>query len=132
MRQSVNGDRLQRRIRENDFLVTGGCRVTFESGIDVRPKHTAHRWQLLEKILQYFLGFRFRCFIWRKFAEASANFSFKSRVQMSDANARGISKVFRANERFTAKTGEHQAHQLGASGFDRETRGEGSCRSEII
>ena len=37
---------------------------------------------------------------------------------MSDANARGIGEIFGAHERFTAETGKHQAHQLGASRFD--------------
>jgi hypothetical protein len=29
----------------------------FVSGIDICPKHAAHRWQLLEKLRQYFFGF---------------------------------------------------------------------------
>jgi hypothetical protein len=53
-------------------------------------------------------------------------------VQVSDANARGVSEVFGANERFAAKTRKHQAHQLGAGRFYGKTRGEGSCGVEII
>ena len=132
MRHSINGDRLQRRISEDDFLVSRRGRVPFVSGIDIRPKHAAHRWQLLEKLRQYFFGFCFRCLIGRNSAEASANFSFESGVQMSDANARGVGEIFGAHERFTAKTGKHQAHQLGASRFDGQTRGEGSGGGEII
>src|SRR5437764_844976 len=94
MRHSINSDRLQRRISEDDFLVSGGGRVAFVSGIDVRPQHAAHRGQLLEKLRQHFLGFCFRCFIRRNFAEASANFSFESGMQMSDANARSIGEIF--------------------------------------
>ena len=51
---------------------------------------------------------------------------------MSDANARRVGEIFGAHERFTAKTGKHQAHQLGASCFNGQTRGEGSCGGEII
>ena len=51
---------------------------------------------------------------------------------MSDANARGVGEIFGAHERFTAKTGKHQAHQLGASRFDGQTRGKGSGSGEII
>src|SRR5262245_14975997 len=51
---------------------------------------------------------------------------------MSDANARGVGEIFGAHERFTAKAGKHQAHQLGASRFDGQTRGEGSGSGEII
>src|SRR5205807_9807963 len=89
-RHSINGDRLQRRISKDEFLVTRSGRVAFVSGIDVRPKHATHRWQLLEKITQDFFGFCFCCFVWRDFAEASANFCSEPRVQMSHANARSV------------------------------------------
>src|SRR5262245_18721615 len=132
MRHSINGDRLQRRIGEDDFLVSRSSRVPFVSGVDIRPKRVAYRWQLPENLLQYFFGFCFCCFIGRNFAEASANFSIESRVQMSDTNARGVSEIFGAHERFTAKTGKHQAHQLGARRFDGQPRGEGSSGGEIV
>src|SRR6185503_6309713 len=78
VRHSINGDRLQRRISEDDFLVSRSSRVPFVSGVDIRPKRAAYRWQLPEKFRQYFFGFCFCCFIRGNFAEASANFSFES------------------------------------------------------
>ena len=47
MRHSINGDRFQRRVSENDFLVASRGRVAFVSGVDVRPKQPANRRQLL-------------------------------------------------------------------------------------
>ena len=80
MRHSINGDRLQRRISEDDFLISRRGRVPFVRGIDICPKHAAHRWQLLERLRQYFFGFCFRCLIRGNSAQASANFGFESRV----------------------------------------------------
>src|SRR5207247_2067787 len=51
---------------------------------------------------------------------------------MSDANTCGVSQIFGAHQRFTAKTGEHQAHQLGAGCLDGETRRERGGGIEII
>src|SRR4029434_2431627 len=90
MRHSINGDRFQRRICEDDFLVTRRGWGAFVGGGDVRPKTATHRRQLLEEITQDFFGFCFCCFVWRNFAEASANFCSEPRVQMSDANARSV------------------------------------------
>ena len=41
MRHSINRDRFERRIREDDFLVTFCGGITFVSGIDVGPKNAA-------------------------------------------------------------------------------------------
>src|SRR6266576_4355195 len=90
MCHSINRDRLQRRIRENNFLVTSRGRIAFVGSVDVRPEHAAHRGQPLEKITQDFFGFCFCWFIRRNFAKASANFCSESRVQMSHANARSV------------------------------------------
>src|SRR5882757_3866295 len=90
MRHSINRDRLQRGIRENNFLVTSRGRIAFVGSIDVRPEHTAHRGQLLEELSQDFSGFCFRRFVRRNFAETSADFGLESGVQMSDPNARGV------------------------------------------
>src|SRR5262249_45931035 len=73
MRHSINGDRLQSGIGEDDFLMSRGGRITFVSGIDVHPKHAAHGWQLPEKLCQYFFRFCLCSFVWWNFAEAPAN-----------------------------------------------------------
>jgi len=39
---SMNRDRFQRRIRQNDFFVAPGGRVAFVGGVDIRPKKTPH------------------------------------------------------------------------------------------
>ena len=63
---------------------------------------------------------------------ASANFSFEPRVQMSDANAGGVCQVFGVHQRFAAKTGKHEAHQLRARRFDGQTRGKAGGRGQVI
>ena len=52
VRHALNGDRLQRRISEDDFLVAGGGWVAFVSGIDIGPQHLAHGRQLRKKSRQ--------------------------------------------------------------------------------
>src|SRR6266540_1220639 len=49
MRHSVNGDGFQRGVSENDFLIAFRSRIAFVSSVDVRPKQSAHRRQLLQK-----------------------------------------------------------------------------------
>ena len=51
---------------------------------------------------------------------------------MSDANAGGIGQIFGVHQRFAAKTGKHQAHQLRARRFDGQTRREAGGRGQII
>ena len=53
-------------------------------------------------------------------------------MQMPDANTRGVSEIFGAYQRFAAKTGKHQAHQLGARCFDRQTRWKAGGGGEIV
>ena len=74
MCHSINRDRLQRGIREDNFLVTSRGRIAFVGSVDVRPEHAAHRGQLLKELSQDFSGFCFRCFVRRNFAETSADF----------------------------------------------------------
>src|SRR5204862_8267074 len=77
-------------------------------------------------------GLRFCRFVGRDPAETSANFCFKSRVQMPDANTRRVSEIFRAYQRFAAKTWKHQAHQRGTSCFDGQARWQAGCGGEVI
>src|SRR5438477_7796715 len=51
---------------------------------------------------------------------------------MSDADACGVGQILRVHQRFAAKTGKHQAHQLRARRFDGQTRREAGGRSQII
>ena len=51
---------------------------------------------------------------------------------MPDANACRIREVFGAHQCFAAKTGKHQAHQLGTGCFDGETRGKRGGGGQII
>src|SRR5437879_13717296 len=82
MRHSINGDRLQCGIRENNFVVTSRGRIALVGGVDVRPEHAAHRGQLLEEITQDFFGFWFCWFVRRDLAEPSYNLCSESRVAM--------------------------------------------------
>ena len=132
MRHSMNGNRFQRGISENDFLIASRRRIAFVGGVDVRPKQSAHRRQLLQKLAQDLFGFCFGCLVRWDFAEASADFFFQSCAQMSNANPSGIGQIIRAHQGFAAKTGEHQAHQLGAGRFYSETRGESGGGVQII
>src|SRR5438874_10140283 len=42
MRHSINSDRFQRGVSENDFFVASRSRIAFVSGVDVCPKQSAH------------------------------------------------------------------------------------------
>jgi len=53
-------------------------------------------------------------------------------VQISNVSARGIGQIFGVEQRLAAKTGKHQAHQLGASRFDREARRKSGGGGEIV
>ena len=121
MGHSINRDCLQCRVSENDFLVTFRSRITFVSGVDVRPKQATHGGQFLQEDTQNFFRLSFGSLVRRNFSKASANFRFQSCVQIPDASARCIDQVFGAHQRLTAETWEHQAHQLRARRFDGET-----------
>ena|SRR5215469_7477746 len=51
---------------------------------------------------------------------------------MSDSNAGRVGQIFGVQQRFAAKTGKHQAHQLRARRFDGKTRRKAGRGSEII
>src|SRR6266403_2839383 len=42
MRHSMDRDRFQGRIRQNNFFVARGSRIAFVGGVDIRPKKTPH------------------------------------------------------------------------------------------
>src|SRR4029077_13067017 len=42
VRHSMDRDRFQRRIGQNNFFVARGSRIAFVGGVDIRPKKTPH------------------------------------------------------------------------------------------
>ena len=53
-------------------------------------------------------------------------------MQISYASSSGVGEIFRAHQRFAAKSGKHQAHQFGTRRLNGETRGEGGSSVEVV
>jgi hypothetical protein len=53
-------------------------------------------------------------------------------LQISYSSPSGLGQIFRADQCLAAKAGEHQAHQIGASRLDRQTRRQSGGSVEII
>src|SRR6266566_9202339 len=132
MRHSLDGDRFQRGISQDNFLVALRRWVALIGGVDVLPKHLAHPRQLRHETAQNVIRPFFRRLVWRNFSQASAKFVFESGLQISYSSPSGLGQIFGTHQRFTAKTGKHQTHQLSASRLDGETRGESGGSVQII
>src|SRR5260370_7791171 len=114
MRHSLDGDRFQRGISQDDFLVALRRWVTLIGGVDVRPKHLAHSRQLRDETAQNFIRPFFRRFVWRNFSQASAKFVFESGLQISYSSPSGLGQIFRTDQWLAPKPREHHAHQIRA------------------
>ena len=132
VRHSLNRNRLERRVGKNDFFVASRRRIAFKRCVDVGPKEATNIWKLGEEIGQKFVGLCFGRFVRRNFSQAPANFGFQSRPQVPHAHARDLGQIFRAHDLFAAEAGKHQAHQIGAGGFDGKARGKRGGSIEVI
>src|SRR5438552_12091708 len=132
MCHSLDRDRFKRRISQNYLLIALRRRVALIGRINVRPQQFAHLRKPRHETCQKFLGLCLGRFVGWDLAEASADLGFEPRVQVSDTSPGGLCQVSRTHQRFTAETGEHQAHQLRASRLDGETRWESGGSVQII
>src|SRR4029077_16827784 len=83
MRQSLDGDRFQRGISQDDFLVALRSWIAFIGRVDVLPKHLARPRPLRHETVQNVIRPFFRRLVWRNFSQASAQFVFEPGLQIS-------------------------------------------------
>src|SRR6266699_5028370 len=132
MRHSLDGDRFQRWISQDDFLVALRRWIALIGGVDILPKHLANPRQLRHETVQDFIRPFFRRLVWRNFSQASAKFVFESGLQISYSGPSGLGQSIRTYQCLAAKAGKHQAHQIGASRLNRQTGGQSGGSVEII
>ena len=132
VRHALDGDGLERGIGQDDFFVAFRRGIALVCRIDIGPKHLSQCRQLRKKSRQQLVGAFFYGGVWRIFAKAFAEHRLQSRVQIPQSASGHLRQIARIHQGFAAKTGEHQAHQLGAGVVNGRARGQHGSGGEII
>ena len=92
MRHSLDRDRFNRRIRDDDFLVTRCRRIAFVSGVDIGPKDLAQAAQLRHEPVQNLVRLRIGV-VALQFVEALGNLRLHPRMEPADAASGYIRQI---------------------------------------